>query len=83
MSRACERLQNYNFSFQVFLSTWNQKNLYCKARHTYGPSIWKCTIMAYNSIGNKEYYINIVNKIKALKIWFKKHAKSNPTLRIK
>jgi len=82
MSRACARLQNYDFSFQVFISTWNRKNLYCKTRHTYGPSIWKCTIMAYNSIGNKEYYINIVNKIKALKIWLENQTKTNPTLKI-
>ena len=82
MSRACEKLQNYDFSFQVFISTWNQKNFYCKARYNYKPSIWKCTVMAYNSIGNKEYYINIIHKIKALKIWLNKHAEQNPTLKI-
>ena len=82
MSRTCEKLMDYKFSFQVFISTWNEKNLYCKMRHTYKPSIWKCTVMAYNSIGNKEYYLNIVNKIKALKIWLKRQSSANPTLNI-
>ena len=72
MSRLCENLQQFDYSFKVFLDTFREKQITCyNTGHKYKASNWKCAVKAYNTYGNTAYYKNIVNKIKALHIWFK------------
>lgn len=74
MSRVCQSLLNYDTSFMVALQTLTKKKNYCKITYGYtGGRLWKCMVTRYNGGGRKArvYYKNIVNKIKALKIFMK------------
>jgi len=71
MSRVCQSLLNYDTSFMVALQTLQRKREWCKLKGYHGSMNWKCMIIAYNGWDKKglKYYKNIVNKIRALKIW--------------
>lgn len=77
MSRLCDKLMDFEYAFKTFIETFRIKENICRnVGYRYKWSIWKCAVKAYNSYGNKTYYINIRNKIKALKIYLKRHKKN-------
>lgn len=70
--RRCDDLMNFDYAYHTFTDTFHIKEQICKANgYKTSYSIWKCAVKAYNTYGNRIYYKNIVNKIKALKIWFR------------
>ena len=75
MSRVCQELLNYDTSFMVALQTLTKKKNYCKIHYGYrGGQLWRCMVVGYNGFSRKGriYYKNIVNKIKALKIFMER-----------
>ena len=73
ISRLCEDLQNDNNSFKIFVSTFETKERSCRI-HKY-KNIWRCAVSRYNGSGAsaREYLVNILNKIHALKIYKNKN----------
>ena len=73
-SRLCDNLMNFDYAFKTFIDTFHIKENICYNRgYRSKGTNWRCAVMAYNTYGNRSYYKNIVNKIKALKKFFKKH----------
>jgi hypothetical protein len=72
--RRCEDLLDFDYAFKTFVDTFHIKEQICYVRGYKRPDInWKCAVMAYNGWLNRSYYYNVVNKIKALKIWLEKN----------
>jgi len=72
MSRACEQLLFFDTSFSVFIDKFREKEQQCAIKGYRGAGKWRCAVIRYNGAGKIEYYKNIVNKIKALHIYFKR-----------
>ena len=71
-SRLCDDLMNFDYAFKTFIDTFHIKENICYNKGYTSPSQnWICAVKAYNTYGNWYYYKNIVNKIKALRIWLK------------
>jgi len=72
MSRACEQLLFFETSFKVFIDKFHEKEQQCAIKGYKGANKWRCAVIRYNGAGRTDYYRNIVNKIKALRIFFKR-----------
>jgi hypothetical protein len=71
-SRLAENLMHLDYAFKTFIITFSIKQQMCYNNgYTSAESNWRCAVMAYNSYNNETYYRNIVNKIKAFKIYVK------------
>jgi len=81
MSRACEKLQDFDISFEVAIETFKRKEKWCR-RHLHTENkgiIWKCAVKRYNGSGIRadNYYNKIVKKIKALRIYMSNNGREN------
>ena len=78
MSRLCDNLMFYDYAFKVFIDTFKEKEIQCFNRgYRSKGSNWRCAVESYNAYGNKAYYKAIRDKVKALRIWFRRHEIKN------
>ena len=72
MSRLCDNLMFFDYAFKTFIDTFHEKENICFNKGYRNKSAnWRCAVESYNTYGNKIYYLNIRNKIRALRIFFK------------